>query len=39
MDCKCCQINLGLVGLLTESEKYFLFADLIKVDVLFWYRL
>ena len=33
MDRKCCQMNLGLVELLMESEKYFLFADLIKVAV------
>ena len=39
MDRKCCQMNLGLVELLMESEKYFLFADLIKVAVLFRYRL
>ena len=36
MDRKCCQMDLGLVELLMESEKYFLFADLIKVAVLFW---
>ena len=32
-------MNLGLVELLMESEKYFLFADLTKVVVLFRYRL
>ena len=39
MDHKCCQMNLGLVELLSEFEKYFLFAEIIKVVVLFRYRL
>ena len=39
MDRKYCQMILGLIELLIESEKYFLLANLIKVGVLFRYRL